>query len=98
MGAVITTSPLYYTVRVHAQCRSPSFTPAKSTKIATIAERRKGPKLTNKVENMSVEFLVDTGAKSTALSRHCFETLQRSIKAKFQDNTSSVYVANGTKV
>ena len=77
---------------------APVFTPAKSAKIATIAERRKGPKLTGKVENVSVEFLVDTGAESTVLSRRCFETLPRSIKAKFQDNTSSVYVADGTKV
>ena len=54
--------------------------------------------LTGKVENVIVEFLVDTGAESTVLSKRCFETLPRSIKAKFQDSTSSVYVADGTKV
>ena len=75
-----------------------TFTPSSFTKLATITEHRKGPVLTSEVGNVTVEFLEDTGAESTVLGKRCFETLLHSIKAKFQDITSSVYVADGTKV
>ena len=74
------------------------FVPSTGAKIATIAERRKGPTLTGSVEHVKVEFLVDTGAESTVLSKRCFETLLRNVRSKFQDSTSSVYVADGTRV
>ena len=74
------------------------FVPSTGAKIATIAEHRKGPTLTGSVENVKVEFLVDTGAESTVLSKRCFETLPGNVRSKFLDSISSVYVADGTRV
>ena len=79
-------------------CCKSVFIPSTGAKIATIAERRKRPTLTGSVENVKVEFLVDTGAESTVLSKRCFETLPRNVRSKFQDSTSSIYVADGTRV
>ena len=98
MGAAITpylhTTPLKSTLNIEA----PVFTPSLGTKVSAIAERQKEPKLTGKVENMTVEFLVDTGAESMVLSKRYFETLPRSVRAKLLDNTYNVYFADGTKV
>ena len=43
-------------------------------------------------------FPSDTGAECTVLSLHCFETLPRLIKQKFQSSVSSVTLADGRMV
>ena len=92
--------PVYTTTTANSSLNvdAPVFVPSTGAKIATIAEHRKGPTLTGSVENVKVEFLVDTGAESTVLSKRCFETLPGNVRSKFLDSISSVYVADGTRV
>ena len=57
---------------------------------------RTGPlKLTVKIDGVAVEFLCDTGAESTILSRRCFDTLSRETQRKFQDCASTLTMPDG---
>ena len=57
---------------------------------------RIGPlKLVVKLDGIPVEFLCDTGAESTVLSKRCFETLSRDTQRRFQDCASTLTMPDG---
>ncbi len=68
------------------------------SKVATMTTGHNGPTLCGTVEGVAIQFLADTGAESTILSRRSFESLPRAVRMKFQDNTGSVYSADGRRV
>ena len=45
-----------------------------------------------------MQFLADTGAESTILSQKCYETLPKFVRQKFQDVTSNIFMADGSRV
>ena len=67
-------------------------------KTATVGNKRRGPVVTGRVEGIAVQFLADTGAESTILSQKCFKTLPKAIRQKFQDVSSNIIMADGSRV
>ncbi len=65
---------------------------------ATVNEKRKGPVITGRVEGITTQFLADTGAESTILSQKCYETLPKAVRQRFQDVTSNIFMADGSRV
>jgi transposase InsO family protein len=67
-------------------------------KVAATEKKRIGPTVSGLVEGVGVKFLADTGAESTILSLRCYDTLPREVKMKFQDNSSTITMADGSSV
>ena len=49
-------------------------------------------------KELTVQFLADTGTESTILSQKCYETLLKSVRQKFQDVISNIFMADGSRV